>query len=286
MAGRQQPELNGDKRSDTLRVRLLQTDPALGDIDANLAHIEALIAQRPGVDLVVTPELATHGYHLGLLDDTDPLTLTDPRIRSLGSHGPAVVLGLVEQARHLVYDSAAIITGDAVHAQRKLYLPTYRQWEERKHFSPGAAIRQYEIAGAQLAALICNDLWQPVVPWLAAHAGAEVLAVPVNSVVAEVGRPSNEVWETILMHTAMTLQCYVVFVNRVGVEAGARFWGGSRVIGPTGETLGELGDEPGELEVELDIGRLRRLRRQWPLLREARPEFVIDATRRLAEEAW
>lgn len=272
--------------SSPLRVRLLQTDPVLGEVESNLAHLDELVARCSDFDLVVTPELATHGYHLGLLDDSHPLQLTDPRITRLGRHGPTVVLGLVEQVRHLVYDSAAIIVGDTVLAQRKLYLPTFRQWEERKYFSPGGAIRQYEIAGARLATLICNDLWQPVVPWLAAHAGAEVLVVPANSIVAEVGRPSHQVWETILAHTAVTLQCYVVFVNRVGVEGGARFWGGSRVIGPTGEILGQLRDDRGELDVELDIAGLRRLRRQWPLVGETRAEFVIASTRRLTEEAW
>ena len=41
------------------------------------------------------------------------------------------------------------------------------------------------------------------------------------------------------------LQCYVVFVNRVGVEPGLRFWGGSHVYDPEGELVAEAPrDEP------------------------------------------
>jgi predicted amidohydrolase len=273
-----------DADGSPLRVRLLQTEPVLGKVEANLARLDELVAASSGADLVVTPELATHGYHLGLLDDSEPLSLSDPRVTALGRHGPTVVVGMVEQAGHRVHNTAAVVGADSVGAQRKLYLPTYRQWEEHKHFSPGGAITHHEVAGTRLAVLICNDLWQPVLPWLAAHGGAEVLVVPVNSVVSEVGRPTSEVWESILVHAALALQTYVVFVNRVGLEGGGRFWGGSRVIGPTGETVLRLGDDVEEGEVELDIPGLRRLRREWPLLRETRPELIAAEAQRLVDE--
>ena len=268
-----------------LRVRLLQTDPRLGDVAGNLGRVDGLVAASPEVDLVVAPELALHGYHLGLLDHVEALPIEDPRIRALGGHGPTVVAGFVEQAGHRVHNAAAVAGPGGVGVQRKLYLPTYRQWEERKHFSAGGRITRHQVAGVRFAVLICNDLWQPVLPWLAGHGGAEVLVVPTNSIVSDVGRPTSEVWTTILEHAALTLQCYVVFVNRVGAEGGGRFWGGSRVVGPTGETLGVLGDEAGELDVELDIDELRRLRRHWPFLQETRPELIVNEARRLADEA-
>jgi predicted amidohydrolase len=270
-----------DDRGGMLRVRLLQTDPVLGDVDGNLAHLDGLLSRGEPAHLAVTPELATHGYHLGLLDDSRPLTTADARVTRLGRHGSTVVLGMVEQCGRRVHNSAAVVTEGSVAVQRKLYLPTYRQWGERKHFTPGDTIEQHEVSGARVAVLICNDIWQAVVPWLAAHAGAEILVVPTNSAVSHLGRPINEIWETILQHAALTLQCFVVFVNRVGEEAGNRFWGGSRVIGPTGETLGRLEDDVAELTVELDLDGLRILRRQWPLLAETRPEVVAAAVQRM-----
>lgn len=272
----------GSGMRDALRVRLLQTDPVLGDVVGNLERLESKIAERRDVDLVVTPELATHGYHLGELSDSAPLSRRDERIARLGSHGPTVVVGFVEQHRHLVHNAAAVVGPESLAVQRKLYLPTYRQWEERKHFTPGSGLEQHDVAGTRLSVLICNDLWQAVVPWLAAHAGAEVLVVPVNSVVSKVGSDTVKVWETILLHAAVTLQCYVVFVNRVGTEGGSTFWGGSRVISPTGDVLDQLGEEPGELTVDLDLEQLRRLRREWPLLSESRAEFVASAAQDLA----
>lgn len=268
---------------DTLRVRVLQTDPQLGDVAGNLERLDSQIAERPDVDLVVAPELATHGYHLGDLPDSVPLGRDDARLARLGSHGPTAVVGFVEQNLHLVHNAAAVVGSESLTVQRKLYLPTYRQWEERKHFTPGAELERHDMAGTRLSVIICNDLWQPVVPWLAAHGGAEVLVVPVNSVVSDVASDTAKVWETILLHAALTLQCYVVFVNRVGTESGSTFWGGSRVISPEGEVLGQLGDESGELTVDLDLEKLRRLRREWPLLSESRAELVANAAGNLAK---
>ncbi|GAB3261800.1 nitrilase-related carbon-nitrogen hydrolase [Kineosporia babensis] len=266
-----------------MSIRLLQTDPTLGDVEGNLRHLDELVAQARGRDLVVATELATHGYHLGDLDEPEQLGADDPRLLALGRHGPTVVAGFAESTRLHRYNSAAIISGDQVRVQRKLFLPNYRAWEERKHFRPGSELECMDVVGTRVATLICNDAWQPPLPWVAAHDGAEVLLVPANSVVSEIGTPTSHAWELLLQHAAVTLQTYVVFVNRSGVESGQRFWGGSRVYGPTGDVIGELGEEPGVLDVDLDLTELRRLRRAWPLLQETRADLMARLVSRLGD---
>ena len=270
--------------ADRLRVRLLQTDPVLGDVDGNLARLDALVQAGTDCDLVVAPELATHGYHLSEVPDIDPIQPDDERLLRLGRHGPAVVAGFAEAFRHHTFNSAALLTGGEPRIQRKMYLPTYRGWEERKHFRPGGRLLCHDLAETRLAVLICNDAWQPAVPWLAAHSGAEVLVVTVNSATSAVGISTERAWEIILLHAAVVLQSYVVFVNRSGRENERDFWGGSRVIDPSGEVLGQLGSEPGELTCDLDLGELRRLRRQWPLLQESRAEIIAREAAQLAAE--
>ncbi len=132
--------------------------------------------------------------------------------------------------------------------------------------------------------LICNDLWQPPVPWLAVQAGAEVLVVIANSVDSQAAVPVQTAWEILLRHTAVTLQCFVVFVNRVGIENGTEFWGSSRVVGPDGEEHLRLGDEAAVGQVTLDLQALRALRRRWPLLRDARLDLVAREVKVLIDE--
>jgi predicted amidohydrolase len=269
-----------------LRVRLLQTDPQLGDVNGNLDHLDSLVRSAIGFDLVVAPELGTHGYHLSEVPDAMPLQPDDGRLLALGKHGPVVVTGFAEAFRHHTFNSAALLTGGDARIQRKMYLPTYRGWEERKHFRPGGQLNCHDVLGTRLAMLVCNDAWQPAIPWLAAHSGAEVLVIPVNSAETGVGVPTRRAWEILLLHAAVVLQSFVVFVNRSGHENQRDFWGGSRVIHPSGEVLGQLGSEPGELDCELDLQELRLLRRRWPLLQESRADVIARESARLAAEEF
>src|SRR5947207_1025701 len=68
-----------------------------------------------------------------------------------------------------------------VHVHRKLYLPHYLGFEEASLFAPGEAMRAFDTAHGRSAILICNDAWQPVVPFLAVHDGARMLFLPSNS---------------------------------------------------------------------------------------------------------
>ncbi|MFD6358154.1 nitrilase-related carbon-nitrogen hydrolase [Nocardia tengchongensis] len=46
-------------------------------------------------------------------------------------------------------------------------------------------------------------------------------------------------WDQLLTFVARMHQSWVVFVNRVGDEDGTRFWGGSRVIDPSGQVTAQ-----------------------------------------------
>lgn len=267
-----------------LRVSLLQTAPRLGEVDRNLEDLHAELRQVPDSDVAVCPELAVHGYFLSELDAIDALSAHDQRLAALGQHGPAVIAGFVEHRRNDQYNSAIIVDGDSVTVQRKLFLPTYRGWEERKHFRPGSRLHPINVRGTPAAVLICNDMWQPPLPWLAVQAGAEVLFVVVNSVRSHTAVPIERAWDLLLTHAAVVLQSYVVFVNRSGAEGGHQFWGGSRVLGPDGEEIVRLGSEPGRADATLDLNALRSFRRQWPLLREARLDTISRALDTLIQE--
>lgn len=256
-------------------VALVQTDPRLGAVGDNLAGLHAALERLSGVDLAVTPELATHGYHLGDLADGAPgLDAAGPELAALGGHGPAVVVGFCESAGGHRHNSAAIVERDSTRVQRKLYLPHYRGWTEAAVFRPGERLDCHDVRGAAVSVLVCNDLWQPQLPWLAAHSGAEILVVPANSVHSRAAVPVQRAWDLLLRHAAVVLQSYVIFVNRCGTERGARFWGGSRVVAPDGEVLVELGEGEGLATVDLDLAGLRELRREWPMLAESRFDLV------------
>ncbi|MGQ0840016.1 carbon-nitrogen hydrolase family protein [Actinokineospora sp.] len=265
---------------DRFRIALIQTSPILGAVEHNLAELHSQLRQVSHVDLAVTAELATHGYHIGELTDPLALPANDPRLTSLGGHGPAVVVGFAEEGVDRPYNSAAIIDRDEVAVQRKLYLVQYRGWRESDQFHPGDRLECHRIRGATIAVLVCNDLWQPALPWLAAHSGAEILVVIANSLRSSAAVPVQRMWEVLITHAAVALQSCVVFVNRCGTELGGTFWGGSRVVVPDGRRLAKLSAAAGRAVVEVDLAALRELRREWPLLRDSGFDLIATETAR------
>jgi len=78
---------------------------------------------------------------------------------------------------------------------------------------------------------------------------------------------------------------FVVFVNRVGVDESVTFWGGSEVIGPSGEALfsAPFFDE-GLFQVDVNLEDVRRERIALPLLRDERLELQARELGRIISE--
>jgi len=280
--------------STRLRVALAQIDCALGDVEENARRAREAIAEAgaAGVDLVVFPELSLSGYAVGTVSADVALRPDDPTILGLSEEAGDVglVVGFVEDGPVHTYNSAVHLqNGSIVHTQRKVYLPTYGRFEEHKHFRPGQALRAYDTAWGRCAVLICNDAWQAPLPFLAVHDGARMLIVPTCSPLdPEAGTDPAAIetdWSDLLRFHARFLQTWVVFVNRVGEEAGMSFWGGSRVIDPWGRTIAEAPHgQPALVCAELDLTAVRQARRERPLLKEPRLDLLTREFDRLADD--
>jgi predicted amidohydrolase len=276
-----------------MRVAMGQIAPILGDVDANfdlaLAAVED--AREAGANLLVFPELSLTGYSLGQVSEEVSIEATDPRITGLARAAGevSVVIGFHEDGGGVrTYNSAAYLEdGRLVHVHRKLYLPTYGIFEERKHFSPGQSMRAFGTKFGRMAVLICNDAWQPTLGFLAVQDYARVLLIPTNS--ADSRFPDDldttEYWHNITRFYGRMYECYVVFVNRVGAEGELKFWGSSHVVDPWGRVTAEAPlYEQAVVTADLDLAGVARRRRKVPLLKEARLALLDREMHRLVEE--
>jgi len=276
-----------------MRVALAQVNCTLGDIDANVERAAKAIAaaRAEGADLVVFPELNLCGYSVGQVEEDLGMHADDPRILRLAQDaGPVhVLVGFSEGGAGLhTYNSAAYLAdGEPVHVHRKLYLPTYDIFEERKHFSPGQQMRAFSTRHARTAVLTCNDAWQPQLAFVAVQDGARLLLMPTSSAQSLFPEryDSPTYWKDITRFYARMFQVFVVFVNRVGSEGKLRFWGGSHVVDPWGNPVAEAAlDEEALVCVDIDLAAVRRRRREVPLLKEARLGVVLRELHRLVDE--
>ena len=284
----------------TIRVGLAQMAPVLGGLEANLARHHELLdtARDEGADLVVFPELGLTGYLLQDLAAEVALRLDDPRLAGLAraTNGLSVVVSFVEEsADHRLFIAAALLEdGELRHVHRKLFLPTYGLFDERRFFAPGDLLRAVPSRlGVGLGIAVCEDFWHLAVPQLLALDGAQILinvsSSPGRDLAAtnEVGLGTAASWRTLMRTYAQLTTSFVVFCNRVGVDESFSFWGGSEVIGPTGAAVfsAPLYDE-GLFTVDIAPADIRRERIGLPLLRDERPELQVrELDRIIAERA-
>jgi predicted amidohydrolase len=285
---------------ESLRIALAQIAPRLGFLEENLARHREILAEvrGAGADLVVFPELGLTGYLLQDLAAEVAMRLDDPRLDALAAEttGLSAIVSFVEEsADHRLFISAALIEDGAVrHVHRKVYLPTYGLFDERRFFAPGDVIRAAPSRlGVGLGLAVCEDFWHLAVPQLLALDGAQILVNVSSSpgrdlaAVNEVGLGTATSWRTLMRTYAQLTTSLVVFCNRVGVDESISFWGGSEVIAPSGRPLfsAPFYDE-GLFTVDVDLADIRRERIELPLLRDERPDLQArELARVIAERA-
>ena len=278
------------------KLALAQFAPRLGNVDANLTRILDLTvhARTQGAQLVVFPELALTGYYLKdqVADAAVRPTADDPRFKQLMavSRDLDIVVGFVEEdTRYRYYLAAAYLSqGQVVYVHRKVYLPTYRLFDDARFFAPGTSFRAFNTRLGRAGMLVCEDAWHVSSPYVLWMDGADFLidisaspgyGIPANGELMNAATVNN-----FLRTYAELMTTFVFYCNRVGVEDGIAFWGGSCVLGPDGAPIAAapLFDEA-LLVAEIDTDALRRARLKLPTLRDEQSEMVRHEMGRVAK---
>lgn len=288
----------------TLHAGLVQ-HACTGNRDETLARTEAGIRQAAGqgAQLIVLQELHTSLYFCQhesteLFDLAE--TIPGPSTEWLG--GLAAELGVVivgslfeRRAPGLYHNTAVVLERDGrlVGTYRKMHIPDDPGYYEKFYFTPGdLGFEPIDTSVGRLGVLVCWDQWYPEAARLMALAGAELLIYPTaigwnpDDTADEQAR-QRDAWITIQRSHAVANGLPVLACNRVGHEpdpsgqlSGSQFWGSSFVAGPQGELLGQLGDDPDVLCVDIDLARSENVRRWWPFLRDRRIDAYGDLTQR------
>ncbi len=242
-----------------------------------------------GVAVAVFPELTLSGYSIEdiLLQNTLLDAVEDALLDVVAASAdllPVLVVGAPLRYLHRIYNTAVVIhRGAVLGVAPKSYLPTYREFYERRQVAPGDDIRgTIRIAGAEvpfgpdllftatdvpglvLHVEICEDMFVPVPPSAqAALAGATVLANLSGSPIT-VGRAEDR---KLLARSASArcLAAYVYAAAGQGESTTDLAWDGQTMIYENGRLLAESerfpsGERRSVADVDLDLLRAERLR--------------------------
>ncbi len=222
-----------------MKVALAQLNTHVGAIDAN---VEAVLAtarharDELGCELAVFPELTLCGYppedllfHRGM---RLRVGVALERVRQ-GISGIAAYVGFPQYDGELIYNAGAFIADGRIHAiHRKIALPNYSVFDEKRYFAPGTDPTVVEYRGVRLGLTICEDSWQPEPCRATAAAGADVILVLNGS---PFHRQKQQVREDVLAARAKENGRALVYVNMVGGQDELVFDGGSVAVDAAGE---------------------------------------------------
>ena len=164
--------------SSSLRVALCQLNATVGDIDGNerLIALGVEQARAAGAQVVAFGELAVTGYPPeDLLYKEHFLRDARAAVDRLAAQTRVIValVGFPERAAAVHNSAAVLFNGRVAGIYRKLHLPNYGVFDERRYFAPGTRPGLIEINGVRLGVTICEDIWVAGDPCAAlARAGA------------------------------------------------------------------------------------------------------------------
>ena len=268
---------------------LAQTGPKLGNKERNLRQIseQASKARKKNVDLLVFPELQLTGYTMR--DEVSHLAESIPgpstrKVETLArEHGVHVVFGMPEESevKGVIHNTAVFVGPKGlVGRYRKIHLPTHSVFEERRYYRPGQEASVFKTDIGTIGLSICYDLYFPELTRLQALQGAELVVC----ISASPGL-RRRFFEGFCLSRAMENAVYLAYVNRVGIEEGLQFWGGSRVIAPNGSVLAQCKYDLEEFQIcKVDLSEVSRARAFIPTIKDLEPG-LFDQLRAKSREA-
>jgi NAD+ synthase (glutamine-hydrolysing) len=296
-------------------VRLAVATPLvrIGEPEHNAQATEALMreAARAKAALAVFPELGLSAYSCDDLFHQQviiggaerALERLLARTRALPL---AALVGLPVAIDGLLYNCAALIcAGRLLGVVPKTYIPNYREFYERRQFTPGGVCRRTEIelAGQKapfgdllfrwreqpafvLHAEICEDLWVPAPPSsFAALAGATVIAnlSASNVVIGKHGYRQQLAGN----QSARCIAAYLYSAAGLGESTTDLAWDGDAMIFENGNLLAEsrrFSGEPQLATADVDLGRLHADRMRQNTFADTVQRHAAEAARFRAVE--
>jgi predicted amidohydrolase len=265
-----------------IKVALVQISCKPADKAENLAKMQkaATKAKKQNADLIIFPELSLTGYivrdQIYELAETIPgpsCKIIEEIARKTKSH---IIFGmpeLSERTQATIHNTAVLIGPKGIIGKyRKMHLPTHSVFEEKRYFRPGYQTAVFDTALGRIGLIICYDIFFPELSRLTRLKGTQLIVCISAS-------PSTRrtFFETLTIARAMENATFLAYVNLVGIEDGLQFWGGSRIVGPSGKVLAQARYDEEDLVIcDVDYADIRSVETFVPTLKDLRPELFNE----------
>jgi len=255
-----------------MKVTIGQINTTNGDLEGNVAQMVAAIekARSDGSDLIVFPELTTHGYtSQDWFQDADIIAHALEPLEQVipATKGITAIIGTIrpnedKDGRRLFNCAAVIHDGKLLGFQNKTLLPEYDVFDDPRYFEPADHRQIFEVNGIKLGVVVCEDFWNDDTFWrerlYESDPTDEVIDMGADVVVSINASPYNKgkikLRCDMVSHRAKQQKVPIVFVNLIGGNDGIIFDGASLIADEEGDIILQAAAFEEFVEtVELDV---------------------------------
>ncbi len=251
------------------RIAMAQINTTVGDFEGNTRKIIERLdeAQSLGADIVSFPELAVTGYPPeDLLIKTDFIQENLACVAEIARHATrsVAVVGFADSGDHLYNAAAVLADGRIAGVYRKMRLPNYGVFDEKRYFQPGTESPVFIVRGVPVGVTICEDIWAPGGPLLAQSLAGALISVNINGSPYFAGK--WRVREEMLKTRARDYAVALAYNNLVGGQDELVFDGTGVIIDPAGHVVARgPAFEEALVVADLDVEAIRGIRRYNPI---------------------
>jgi omega-amidase len=289
--------LSFSSKMSTLTVSAIQSQLHWEDKSANLKMFEEKIFAIPGKpEIVVLPEMFSTGFSMR------------PEILAEEMDGPTLSwMKKLARSRSIILTGSLIIREEGKYFNRLIWmLPDGTQgYYDKRHlfayggenlkYSPGSRRLIASVKGWKINLQICYDLRFPVWSRQATlndkrgtgekratdspgtDPNTREMEYDLLIYVANWPERRSPAWKILLQSRAIENQCFVVGLNRVGLDGHQIYHSGdSMVIDPLGDILDHRSREEAILTCTLEKDRIEEIRLKFPFWKDA-DDFMIES---------
>jgi predicted amidohydrolase len=270
-------------------IALGQMSCRVGDKKHNIDVMKKRIAQAKKLkaNIIAFPELSLTGYIVrDRAYELAEQVPEGPSVRELvsiaGKEDVHVIFGIVERsakASAVLHNTAVLVGPEGyIGKYQKMHLPTHSVFEEKRYFRPGYHAPVFKTEAGNVGMIICYDIYFSEITRLLSLKGANILICISASPSVRRG-----FFETLTVARAIENGVFVAFSNLAGIEDGLQFWGGSRIIAPSGSIITQAKYDMDDLiSATINYSDIDRVQTWIPTLRDLRPE-IFDSLKEEAE---
>ncbi len=267
----------------SLSFTILQSSLVWENTEANLASFREKINTLNDAEVVILPEMFNTGFSMRPEIFAEKMNgITVEWMKNIATEKKIILTGslMIEENNQYYNRMIWMLPNGEMGCYDKRHLFAYSG--EDKHYHPGQKRLITSVKGWKILLQVCYDLRFPVWarqtpvqserqndPFGKGSGRGYVPEYDVIIYVANWPERRSHAWRSLLMARAIENQCYVIGVNRVGIDGNEiSYSGDSMVIDPLGEILYHKAQEEDIHTVLLEKIKLDEIRKKFPFLQD------------------